>query len=143
MSFDKLDIDTTLATATGSAQRNMQSEAVPDSLRLAGADFVKRGKVKYRLADSAASGQSELTGTVQCGFGIVHHPLLAVLSDSEQLLVQRFQCGCREGVRGNFCAHCAALLVAHYGHADAVMVTDSQEMLTEANLKGLFATFGV
>ena len=140
MNFDKPDFHTTLATGTGMGEFCALADPVPESVRRAGADYVKKDKVKYQSIDSPASGICELTGSVQCGFGIVHHPALIVVRENEQLLVERYHCGCREGARGHFCAHCAALLVARYGHADARIL--DQDIQAEAELKGIRIRLG-
>ena len=140
MNFDKPDFDTTLATGSGMGELCALADPVPEFARRAGADYVKKDKVKYQSIDAPASGVCEITGSVQCGFGIVHHPTLTAVREEGQLLVERFHCGCREGARGHFCSHCAALLVARYGHADArILDRDPQ---TEAELKGIRIRLG-
>lgn len=142
MMFDKPDYPTTLATGTQFDECYALSAKVPESLRRAGADYAKRGKVKYNSIDSPASGTAELTGTVQCSFGIVHHPTLTAVRRGDELLVERHHCGCREGARGDFCAHCAALLTARYGHADARVLTDTQASQMDTDLKGIRIRLG-
>lgn len=142
MIFDKPELTATLATGTQFAERYDAASDVPESQRHAGADYVKREKVKFQSIDSPASGITELMGTVQCGFGIVHHPTLTVSRRGDQLLVERHHCGCREGTRGSFCAHCAALMVARYGRADARFLTESQALQAEADLKGIRIRLG-
>lgn len=142
MNTDKLDFDTTLATGGNLTEQDLLSQPLPESLARSGADYVKRDKVKLQSIDSPISAQSELTGSVQCGFGIVHQPSLTAVSENGKVLVQRYHCGCRDGARGNFCAHCAALLVARYGHGDAMIQTDSRGAQTDADLKGIRIRLG-
>ena len=140
MSFDKPDYDTTLAT--GENLTEALSQPLSESLARSGADYVKRDKVNMHSIDSTASGQSELTGTVQCAFGIVHHPSLTTMAKDGQVLVQRYHCGCREGAKGNFCAHCAALLVARFGHANARILRDEGMLTADTDLKGIRIRLG-
>lgn len=119
MRNDKPDLNTSLASFLSPAHRAAPEDAVREELRLSGADFVNRGKVKAQAISSPGTNLCQLTGSVQCGFGIVHHPTLILTRRSSEIWVEQFRCGCREGAKGRFCAHCAALLVAHYGHADA------------------------
>lgn len=119
MNHDKPDMDTTLANVASMNDRAVLEGPVPETLRLAGADYVNRGKVKIQSVESPGTNICELTGAVQCGFGIVHHPALTLVRRGSEIQVERYQCGCREGAMDRFCAHCAALLTAHYGHADA------------------------
>lgn len=142
MIFDKPDLATTLATDTQFAGRYALAHEVPESLRRAGADYVKRGKVKFQSVDSPAAGTAELTGTVQCSFGIVHYPTLTAVCREDMLLVARHHCGCRDGARGHFCVHCAALLAARYGHANGRVLTDAQALQSEADRKGIRIRLG-
>lgn len=142
MIFDKPDLATTLATDTQFAARYALADEVPESLRRAGVDYLKKGKVKFQSIDSPASGTSELTGSVQCSFGIVHHPTLTTVRREDMLLVARHHCGCREGARGRFCTHCAALLAARYGHANGRVLTDAQALQSDADLKGIRIRLG-
>lgn len=126
MNYDKPDMTTTLASFPSIHERLPLVGSVPDNLRRAGADFVSRGKVKIQSVESPGTNLCQLTGSVQCGFGIVHHPALTLARRGGQIQIEHYQCGCREGAAGRFCAHCAALLVAHYGHADAVILSEDQ-----------------
>ena len=142
MSFDKPDFHTTLATGHDLNRGEIPSRPLPETLGRAGAEFAKKGKVKYQSIDSHVSGQSELTGTVQCAFGIVHHPTLTALAKGREVLVQRFHCGCREGARGNFCTHCAALIAARYGHTDARIQEEPPATTGEQDLRGIRIRLG-
>lgn len=124
MHYDKPDPMSSLANDTFQYSPADQGEPVSHILRRAGTDLVSRGKVKTQVTTSPGTNLCELTGTVQCGFGIVHHPALELVRQGSQIQIQRYQCGCREGARGRFCAHCAALLVDHYGHTDARILSD-------------------
>ena len=64
-----------------------------------GRDYVKREKVKIQSDESRGAGLTEFSGTVQCAFGIVHRPMLAVIRRGDRLLVERYRCGCRDGSR--------------------------------------------
>jgi len=121
MYFDRPDPMTLLADLPPA------EEFISEELRRDGADFVSRRRVTVHALTSPGTDLTELTGAVQCGFGIVHHPTVTVANRNGGLLVEQYRCGCRESARGRFCAHCAALLVAHYGHADARIVSDAPE----------------
>lgn len=143
MNHDKPDMHTTLANYLTIDGQTAQAQTVPEELRRAGADYVNRGKVKLQTVDSPGTAMRALTGSVQCGFGIVHTPSVSLRRRGGQILVDRHQCGCREGARGRFCAHCAALLVAHYGHADAWIVPEEPAESREGqNLKGTRVRLG-
>ncbi|MBE6921590.1 MAG: hypothetical protein E7465_00215 [Ruminococcaceae bacterium] len=132
MKFDKPDFETTLAAAPEAGFAEI-SAPVPEPLRRSGADYVRKSKVKIHAIDSAVSGISEITGTVQCAFGIVHHPTLSILRQGNQVLVERYHCGCREGARGHFCVHCAAVLMARYDHADLRLLNRESQLETRLN----------
>lgn len=131
MHYDKPDSLTTLASFPSIPKPETAAGRIPEALRLAGADFVKRGKVKIQSVESPGTIFCELTGSVHCGFGIVHHPALTLAHRNGEIQVERYQCGCREGTAGRLCAHCVALLVAHYGHADARILTEEQRKRME------------
>ena len=132
MKFDKPDFETTLAAAPETGFAGI-SAPVPEPLRRSGADYVRKSKVKIHAIDSAVSGISEITGTVQCAFGIVHHPTLSILRQGNQVLVERYHCGCREGTRGHFCVHSAAVLMARYDHADLRLLNRESQLETRLN----------
>ena len=138
MKSDKPDILTTLANSIATAPTDYRGTPITSDLYRAGADYVSRGKVKSQSVVFPGTNRSELTGAVQCGFGITHHPALTIQRRSSGVLVERFQCGCREGLQGRFCAHCAALLVTHCGHQDA-WITDG-DLLDEAENAGPIGT---
>ena len=141
MNFDKPDRNTKLATGGTFESRHALAREIPEALIRTGSDFVKRGKVKFQAIDSPVTGASELTGTIQCGFGIVHHPSLKVLRQGEKLLVERYHCGCREGARERFCIHCAALVEAAFGNMDARLPEDSIDN-SDSDLKGIRIRLG-
>lgn len=142
MKFDKPALATAPATGATFEDRYDQSREIPETLKFAGADYVKRGKVKYQSIDSAVSGTTEVTGSVQCAFGILHHPTLTVLCRGKRILVERHHCGCREGARGNFCAHGAALLWARFGHAHARVLPEDQNFPADTDWKGIRIRLG-
>lgn len=127
MRNDKPDLNTSLASFLFPARQDAPEGTVSEALRLAGADFVSRGKVKAQAITSPGTNLCQLTGSVQCSFGIVHHPTVILTRRGSEIRVEQFQCGCREGAKGHFCAHCAAVLVAHYGHADVRLRTDNSQ----------------
>ena len=143
MNYDKPDSLTSLASFPSMQNQIAADGTVPEALRLAGADFVKRGKVKIQSVESPGTNFCELTGSVHCGFGIVHHPALTLAHRGGEIQVERHQCGCREGAAGRFCSHCAALLVAHYGHADVRILTEDQrKRLEDMAIAGLRVRLG-
>ena len=143
MNYDKPDMHTTLASFPSMQNQIAADGTVPEALRQAGADFVKREKVRIQSVESPGTNFCELTGSVHCGFGIVHHPALTLAHRQGEIQVERYQCGCREGAAARFCAHCAALLVAHYGHADARILTEDQRRrMEDASVTGLRVRLG-
>ena len=141
MKFDKPDLNTKLATGVDFDNRHALARQIPEALSRTGGDYVKKGKVKFQTVHSSVAGGAELTGSVQCGFGIVHHPSLTVVRQRDNLLVERYHCGCREGSRENFCAHCAALVEAAYGDLDARLPEEHPES-GESDLKGIRIRLG-
>lgn len=131
MHYDKPDLNTSLASFLSPARQDPAEDTVSDALRHGGEDFVNRGKVKIQAITSPGTNLCQLTGSVQCGFGIVHHPSLTLSRRGSALQVEQYQCGCREGARGHFCVHCAAVLVAHYGHTDVQLPTGEPDDFPE------------
>ncbi len=127
MRYNQPDLNAALANRFS----DHQDATVSEALRLSGADFVNRGKVKIQAITFPGTPLCQLSGSVQGSFGIVFHPSLTLSRRGSEILVERYRCGCREGARGRFCAHCAALLVAHYGHADARILSGSPEEIPE------------
>lgn len=143
MNYDKPDSLTTLASFASIENENNFDGRIPEALRLAGNDYVKRGKVKIQSVESPGTNFCELTGSVQCAFGIVHHPALTLARRNGEIQIERYQCGCREGAAGRLCAHCVALLVAHYGHADArVLTEDQRKRMEEVEVSGIRIRLG-
>lgn len=143
MNFDNSDMTATLAGFGPAHDGDGPAGPIPQELRLAGAEFVRRGKVKIQSVDFPGTNFCELSGSVHSGFGIVHHPALTLARRGSEIHVERYQCGCREGTFGWFCAHCAALLVAHYGHADArILSEDQRKRLEERALEGARVRLG-
>lgn len=140
MKFDKPDFSEQLAAGLSFEERFAQAEQISEDLLRSGDEFVKKGKVKYQTMDSLVSGTSELTGTIQCGFGIVHHPSIMTLRRRDKVLVPRFHCGCRDGVRDKFCIHCAALVQARFGGMNVRVTEDDQN--TDTDLQGIRIRLG-
>jgi hypothetical protein len=127
MYYNKPDFNTSLTDLPSIREDTPVSEA----LRLSGAGFVNRGKVKVQAVTFPGTTRCQLTGSVQGSFGIMFHPALTLVRRGSEILVERHRCGCRDGARARFCAHCAALLVSHYGHADARILSGSPEEIPE------------
>ena len=140
MKYDKPVFSDQLATGLSFEERFTQAGQIPEDLLQFGSDFVKRGKVKYQTIDSLVSSTSEVTGTVQCGFGIVHHPSIMTVRRRDKVLVPRFHCGCREGSRDHFCIHCAALVQARFAGMDVRVPEDDRN--AEADLRGIRIRLG-
>ena len=140
MRFDKPDFTDKLAAGALFRERHAGSQEIPQSLIRSGEDFVKKGKVKVRSAELPGAGNLELTGTVHCGFGITYRPSLKVQFRGQQQLVEQYYCGCREGAREHFCAHCAALLAARFPEPEARLAEDFQN--GDTALKGIRIRLG-
>lgn len=143
MNYDKPDSLTTLASFASIEHDTIPDGKIPEALRLAANDYVKRGKVKIQSVESPGTNLCELTGSVYCAFGIVHHPALTLAHRNGEIQIERYQCGCREGTAGRLCAHCVALLVAHYGHTDARILTEDQrKRMEEVEVSGIRIRLG-
>lgn len=140
MIFDKPELRDKLAAGASFQERYAGAREIHPSLIRSGEDLVKRGKVKYKAAEMPGSNTVELTGTVHGSFGITHRPSLKARFRGDQQLVERYHCGCREGVREHFCAHCAALLVARFPEPDARIQEDYQN--ADMDLKGMRIRLG-
>jgi DNA phosphorothioation-dependent restriction protein DptH len=140
MIFDKPEFLDKLAAGDAFQARYAGAQEIPPSLMRAGVEFAKRGKVKYRATEVPGSGVAELTGTVHGSFGITYRPSLQIRFRGDRQLVERFQCGCREGIREHFCAHCAALLTARFPEPEARLQEDFQN--GDTGLKGMRIRLG-
>ena len=141
MSYDKPEHVSKLAGGASFDQRYTLAREIPEMILRSGRDFAKRDKVKIQSDESWGSGITELSGTVQCGFGILHRPGLTLTRRDERLLVERYRCGCREGSRDQFCVHSAALLAARFPELEARLPEDTQNP-AEADMKGIRIRLG-
>ncbi len=141
MNFDKPEHASKLAGGASFDERYTLAREIPEILIRSGRDFARREKVKIQSDESWGAGLTELSGSVQCGFGIVHRPGLTVIRRGERLLVERHRCGCREGSREQFCAHCAALLAVRFPELEARLPEDIQNQ-AEADMKGIRIRLG-
>lgn len=141
MNYDKSERSGKPAAGGSFEERYARARELPEELSSAGAEYVKRGKVKCQSVDSRAAGLVELTGTVQCAFGVVRRPTLSVVRRGGRMLVERFHCGCREGTRDQFCAHCAAVLAERFESAEVRLPGEAPNQ-NEMDLKGIRIRLG-
>lgn len=140
MIFDKPELHDKLAAGASFPERYAGAREIHPSIIRSGEDLVKREKVKYKAAEIPGSNTVELTGTVHGSFGITHRPSVKVRFRGDQQLVERYYCGCREGIRERFCTHCAALLAARFPEPEARIQEDYQN--SDADLKGMRIRLG-
>ena len=141
MMFDKPEHAAKLAGGASFDERYTLAQEIPDPVLRSGEEYAKREKVKIQSDENRGAGITELSGRVHCGFGIVHRPSLAVTRRGERLLVERYRCGCREGSREQFCAHCAALLRVRFPDLEARLPEETQNTL-ETDIKGIRIRLG-
>lgn len=141
MNFDKPEHASKLAGGASFDGRYTLAREIPELILRSGRDFAKREKVKIQSDESWGAGITELSGAVQCGFGIAHRPSLTAIRRDDRLLVERHRCGCREGSRDQFCAHCAALLAVRFPELEARLSEDVQNQ-QEADMKGIRIRLG-
>lgn len=141
MNFDKPEHAAKLASGATFDERYLSAREIPETVLRPGWDYANKKKVKLLSDESRGAGITELTGAVQCGFGIVHHPGLTVTRRGDRLLVERHRCGCREGARDRFCAHCAALLALRFPELEARLPEDSRNP-AESDMKGIRIRLG-
>ena len=140
MTFDKPDFADKLAADASFQERYAGASEISPSLIRAGAEYVKRGKVKCHCVEMPGSGNAELSGSVQGTFGFVYHPTLKVQFRGHRQLVERHHCSCREGLREHFCAHCAAMLVARFRDPEPRLLEDFQK--GDMDLRGMRIRLG-
>ena len=124
MRNDKPDLKTSLATFSSGPSLDSSADTVPEDLHQAGADLVTRKKVTTHVITIPGTNRQELSGSVQGIFGIVHRPVVTLSHQGGEILVERFQCGCRAGSADRFCVHCAALLADQFGHAHTRILSE-------------------
>ncbi len=76
-----------------------------------------------------------IKGKVLCDFGFVHHPIVALLPDNEQVVIST-ACDCYESNEGaNICSHCASIFYKKNGNMMARIIKDPRirlEVLTDS-----------
>ena len=141
MMFEKPEHTHKLTGGAVFEERYTLAREIPETLLRSGEEYAKREKVKIQSDESRGAGLTELSGSVHCGFGIVHRPSLTVIRRGDRLLLERFRCGCREGSREHFCAHCAALLAVRFPELEVRLAEDGQNA-QETDMKGIRIRLG-
>lgn len=93
MHYDKPDSNTSLASLFSSPRQHAPEDTISEALRMAGADFVNRGKVEAQAITSPGTNLCQLSGSVHGSFGIVYHPILTLTHQGSELQVEQYQCG--------------------------------------------------